>query len=141
MKQITKLGWLHVVLSVCGAVLCVTGREGAGTMVLCMSVMCLMVVKVEEIIAPDSRDEIADMSTEIGQMREAANVVYRRAITLGSYLDSKGEELGGLAPQLAKILREIDSSESTVDAEIIRLRESGGRSAIRTSGSSCDALS
>lgn len=124
MKLISKIAWVHVMLAIGGGVLCAFGKEGPGGLVLCVSAMCLMVVKADDLIAPDARDELADISFELGKQREIANVSYRRAMTLSSVLDGRREELGGHARQLAEILRRLDSDESSVDAEILKLRDS-----------------
>ncbi|WP_322028022.1 hypothetical protein [Burkholderia sp. BCC1977] len=123
MKIIAKIAWLHVMLALAGVVLCAIGREGAGALVLCTSAMSLMVVKAGELIAPDVRDELADLSDELIRQREVANVMYRRAMTLHSYLEGQGESLGDFAPHLAEILCRINSVEPTVDAAIFKLRD------------------
>ena len=102
--------------------MCAVGQEGAGALVLCISAMSLMIIKVDDLIAPDARDEVAELSSELSQRNADANLVYRRAATLGSLLEVPHLEWHRLAPDLAYILCNIDSHEATVDVSIADLR-------------------
>ncbi|VWC77426.1 hypothetical protein BLA39750_00975 [Burkholderia lata] len=123
MNVVARIAWLHLTLMLAGMVLCAFGREVAGALVLCVGVMSLMVVKAGELIAPEVCDEFDNLMAELANEREIVSVMYRRAMTLHSYLDDQGRTLGGVAPKLAEILSRMDSLEPSVDAAIIELRD------------------
>lgn len=102
--------------------MCALGRDGAGALVLCISIMSLMILKIDDVVAPDDKSEMADLAEELQRRDNDANRVYRRAATLGSLLETPCGDWQKVAPRIAAILHDIDSRAANVDISIDELR-------------------
>ena len=115
---------IHVLLSLFGAGLCAfRGLEAGGAFVLCCSVLCVMIIKLDHIISIDASGDAPDLPADLNRVNGVLNTVYRRVATLANLMDTAAGRSEQVPLQLAHVLRAIDSSDPGIDTTIDHLRD------------------